>query len=60
MVYCLLPNGLVRNLGRYEPIPILGMPLVYVWCSSWGAIWLVGCLYFGLKIDEEDAKNRES
>ncbi|MFL2538681.1 MAG: hypothetical protein ACJ0RU_04235 [Candidatus Rariloculaceae bacterium] len=43
-----------------EPIPILGMPLVYVWCSGWGAIWLVGCLYFGLKIDEEDAKNRES
>jgi hypothetical protein len=36
------------------------MPLVYVWCSGWGIVWLSGCLYFGLKIDKDDAADREN
>lgn len=36
-----------------EPVPILGMPQVFVWCSGWGIAWLSGCLYCGLKIEKE-------
>ena len=36
-----------------KPVAVLGMPLVYVWCSGWGLVWLVGCMYFGLKIEKE-------
>ena len=36
-----------------KPVAVLGMPLVYVWCSGWGLVWLLGCLYFGLKIERE-------
>ncbi|MED5534384.1 MAG: hypothetical protein VX690_01660 [Pseudomonadota bacterium] len=41
-----------------EPIAVMGLPLVYAWCSGWGIIWLCGCLYFGLKIEQEDAASR--
>ena len=34
-----------------EPVAVLGMPLVYVWCSGWGIVWLFGCMFFGLKIE---------
>ena len=43
-----------------EPIPIFGLPLVYVWCSGWGLVWLLGCLYFGLKIEKENPTNWEN
>ncbi|OUU79054.1 MAG: hypothetical protein CBC38_05820 [Gammaproteobacteria bacterium TMED78] len=39
-----------------KPIPILGMPLVFVWCSGWGLIWLISCCYFGIKILNESKK----
>jgi len=35
-----------------EPVAVLGMPLVYAWCSGWGIVWLIGCLCFGLKIEQ--------
>lgn len=41
-----------------KPVAVLGMPLVYVWCSGWGLVWLLGCLYFGLKIERERVKAR--
>ena len=41
-----------------EPVAVLGMPIVYVWCSGWGAVWLLGCLYFGFKIERDDAAAR--
>jgi len=43
----------VGTLFVNKPIPVFGMPLVYVWCSGWGTVWLFGCLYFGLKIEKE-------
>ena len=39
-----------------EPIPVFGMPLVFVWCSSWGLVWLFGCWFFGTKIAKDDAE----
>ena len=39
-----------------EPVAVLGMPLVYVWCTSWGFVWLFGCMYFGLKIEAAAAE----
>lgn len=41
-----------------EPVPVLGMPLVYVWCSGWGIVWLLGCLLIGLKIEADAAAAR--
>ena len=41
-----------------EPVPVLGMPIVYVWCTGWGTVWLFGCLYFGLKIEAQRAETR--
>jgi len=41
-----------------KPVAVLGMPLVYVWCSGWGLVWLLGCLFFGLKIEQERAALR--
>ena len=41
-----------------EPVAVLGMPMVYVWCSGWGLAWLLGCLYFGLKIEAEREASR--
>tara|TARA_B100000470_G_C19782118_1_gene388139 strand:- start:970 stop:1236 length:267 start_codon:yes stop_codon:yes gene_type:complete len=38
-----------------KPIAVLGMPLVYVWCTSWGIVWLAGCWSFGTKIAADDA-----
>lgn len=43
----------VGTLFVNKPIPVLGMPLVYAWCSGWGIVWLVGCLFFGQKIEKE-------
>lgn len=43
----------VGTLFVNKPIPVLGMPLVYVWCSGWGIVWLLGCLFFGQKIEKE-------
>ena len=41
-----------------EPVAILGMPVVFVWCSGWGLAWLLGCLYLGLKIEAERNRAR--
>ncbi len=37
-----------------RPVAVLGMPLVYVWCTGWGIVWQAGCLFVGLKIEQED------
>jgi hypothetical protein len=39
-----------------EPIPVFGMPLVFVWCSGWGFVWLIGCWILGTKIAKDDAE----
>ena len=44
----------IGTLAVNRPVAVLGMPLVYVWCSGWGILWLCGCLYLGLKIERED------
>jgi hypothetical protein len=36
-----------------RPVAILGLPLVYVWCSGWGILWLCGCLFCGLRIERD-------
>jgi hypothetical protein len=36
-----------------RPVPVFGLPLVYVWCSAWGVLGLAGCLYCGLRIERE-------
>jgi len=41
-----------------EPVAVMGLPLVYAWCSGWGIVWLLGCLYFGLKIEQDSAAAR--
>lgn len=41
-----------------EPVAVLGLPIVYAWCSGWGIVWLFGCLFLGLKIEQEDAAAR--
>jgi hypothetical protein len=41
-----------------EPIPVLGMPLVFVWCSGWGLAWLAGCLWLGLNIEKQRNESR--
>ena len=41
-----------------EPVPVLGMPMVYAWCSGWGIVWLLGCLFFGLRIERERELSR--
>lgn len=38
-----------------EPIPVLGLPIVYVWCTGWGLAWLIGCTFFGLRMERERA-----
>ena len=37
-----------------EPVAVLGMPLVFAWCSGWGLAWLLGCLFLGIRIERED------
>jgi hypothetical protein len=53
-VFCFL-MVYVGTWAVNEPIPVLGMPLVYVWCTSWGIVWLAGCWFFGTKIAADDA-----
>ena len=48
----------VGTLAVNEPVAVLGMPKVYVWCSGWGIAWLAGCLYFGLKIEADREASR--
>jgi len=36
-----------------RPVPVFGLPLVYVWCSGWGLLWLCGCLFCGLRIERD-------
>jgi len=48
------------TLAVNEPVAVLGMPLVYVWCSAWGIVWLAGCLLFGLKIEQQRAARRDA
>tara|TARA_Y100001936_G_C15733726_1_gene487403 strand:+ start:185 stop:433 length:249 start_codon:yes stop_codon:yes gene_type:complete len=42
------------------PLPVFGLPIVFVWASSWGALWLIGCIFLGLKIDKERAARKGS
>lgn len=41
-----------------RPVSVMGLPLVYVWCTGWGFVWLIGCLIFGLKIEREQEEER--
>ena len=39
-----------------RPVAVCGLPLVYVWASGWGILWLLGCLFCGIKIEREQAR----
>lgn len=43
-----------------EPVAILGLPLVYIWCTAWGVICLFGCLVFGLKMERDREQARRT
>jgi predicted membrane channel-forming protein YqfA (hemolysin III family) len=36
-----------------EPEHIFGFPLLYAWCTGIGIIWLIGCMFFGFRIEKE-------
>ena len=41
-----------------RPVPIFGLPLVFVWCTGWGVLGLAGCLGCGLAIERERERRR--
>ena len=56
--FCLLMVAL-GTWAVNEPTAVLGLPMVYVWCTGWGLAWLIGCLIFGLKMERDIESGRE-